>query len=45
MLGDTKHGVRSIVASIASDGLGKPIRIKEESYQKGVNTIQLEVLG
>ena len=37
--------IASIVASIASDGLGKPIRIKEESYQKGVNTIQLEVLG
>jgi hypothetical protein len=37
--------IASIVASIASDGLGKPIRIKEESYKKGVNTIQLEVLG
>jgi hypothetical protein len=36
--------IASIVATIASDGLGKPIRIKEESYQKGVNTIQLEVL-
>lgn len=36
--------IASIVASIASDGFEKPIRIKEESYQKGVNTIQLEVL-
>ena len=36
--------IASIVATIASDGLGKPIRIKEESYQKGISTIQLEVL-
>ena len=36
--------IASIVATIASDGLGKPIRIKEESYQKGVSNIQLEVL-
>jgi len=36
--------IASIVATIASDGLGKPIRIKEESYQKGVNTIHLKVL-
>ena len=34
----------SIVATIACDGLGKPIRIKEESYHKRVSTIQLEVL-
>ena len=37
--------IAAIVATVASDGLGKPIRIKEESYQKGVSTIQLEVLG
>ena len=36
--------IASIVATIASDGLGKPIRIKEESYHKGVSTILLEVL-
>ena len=36
--------IASIVATIASDGLEKPIRIKEETYQKGVNTIRLEVL-
>jgi hypothetical protein len=36
--------IASIVASIASDGLGKPLRIKEEGYQKGISTIQLEVL-
>jgi hypothetical protein len=36
--------IASIVATIASDGLGKPIRIKEESYQKGVSTILLEVI-
>ena len=37
--------IASIVASIASDGLGKPVRIKEESYRKGKSMIQLEVLG
>ena len=37
--------IASIVASIASDGIGKPIRIKEESYRKGKSLIQLEVLG
>ena len=36
--------IASIVATIASDGLEKPIRIIKESYQKGVSTIQLEVL-
>jgi hypothetical protein len=36
--------IASIAATIASDGLEKTIRIKEDSYQKGVNTIQLEVL-
>ena len=37
--------IASIVASIASDGIGKPVRIKEESYRKGKSMIQLEVLG
>ena len=37
--------IASIVATIASDSLGKPIRIKEENYHKGVSTIQLEVLS
>jgi len=36
--------IASIVASIASDGIGKPIRIKEESYRNGNNIIHLEVL-
>jgi hypothetical protein len=37
--------VASIAASITSDGLGKPVRIKEETYHKGKSSIQLEVLG
>ena len=37
--------IASIVASIVSDGIGKPVRIKEESYRKGKSMIQLEVLG
>jgi hypothetical protein len=37
--------IASIVASIASDGIGKPIRIKEESYSNGKSIISLEVLG
>ena len=37
--------IASIVASIASEGIGKPLRIQEESYQKGKNLIRLEVLG
>ena len=27
--------IASIVASIASDGIGKPVRIAEENYRKG----------
>jgi hypothetical protein len=37
--------IASIIASIASEGTGKPIRITQETYQKGKSTIQLEVLG
>jgi hypothetical protein len=37
--------IASIVASIASDGLGKPVRIVQESYQKGKSIIRLEVLS
>jgi hypothetical protein len=37
--------IASIVASIASDGIGKPVRIKEESYSNGKSIISLEVLG
>ncbi len=37
--------IASIIASIASDGLGKPVRIIEESYQKGKSIIRLEVLS
>ena len=37
--------IASIVASIASEGIGTPLRIQEESYQKGKNLIRLEVLG
>lgn len=36
--------IASIVASIVSDGIGKPIRIKDEIYQNGKNIINLEVL-
>jgi hypothetical protein len=37
--------IASIVASIASDGIGKPVTITEENYQNGKSVIQLEVLG
>ena len=37
--------ISSIIASIASDGIGKPVRIAEENYQKGKSIIRLEVLG
>ena len=37
--------IASIAASIASDAIGKPIRIKEESYSKGKSKILLEVLS
>jgi hypothetical protein len=37
--------IASIAASIASDGLGKPVIIEEESYQKKKSIIQLGVLG
>lgn len=36
--------IASIAASIASDGLEKPVIIKEESYQRGAYTFQLEAL-
>jgi hypothetical protein len=37
--------IASILASIASDGLDKPVRIMEDSYNKGKSIIKLEVLG
>lgn len=37
--------IASIVASICSDGLGKPVRIIAEDYQKGKSVIRLEVLS
>jgi hypothetical protein len=37
--------IASIVASIASEGIGKPVRIQEENYLKGKTLIRLEVLG
>jgi len=37
--------IASIVASIASDGIGKPVRIAEENYRKGKSIIRLEVLS
>lgn len=37
--------IASIAASLASDAIGKPIRIKEESYSKGKSKILLEVLS
>jgi len=36
--------VASIVAAISSEALGKPVRIREESYSKGRSRIILEVL-
>jgi len=35
----------SIIASIAAEGLGKPLVVAEESYAKGKCTVSLEVLG
>lgn len=37
--------IASIVASITAEALGKPVRIKEESYSKGKGVIILEVLS
>ena len=37
--------IASIVASIACDGIGKPVRIAEENYRQHKSTIRLEVLG
>ena len=36
--------IASIVAAISSEALGKPVRIKEESYRQGKTSIVLEVL-
>jgi hypothetical protein len=36
--------IASIVAAISSEALGKPVRIKEESYLDGKNRVTLEVL-
>jgi hypothetical protein len=36
--------IASIVAAISSEAFGKPVRIREESYTNGKNTILLEVL-
>jgi hypothetical protein len=35
----------SIIAAISSEALGKPVRIEEESYNKGKSKIVLEVLS
>ena len=37
--------IASIVAAISSEALGKPIRIREESYSQGKSRITLEVLS
>lgn len=37
--------IASIAAAISSEALGKPVRIGEESYNKGKNRIVLEVLS
>jgi len=37
--------IASIVAAISSEALGKPVRIREESYDKGKSSIMLEVLS
>jgi hypothetical protein len=36
--------IASIIASISSEALDKPVRIKEESYDDGRNHIELEIL-
>ena len=35
----------SVVAAVSSEALGKPVRIKEESYDKGKSRIVVEVLS
>jgi hypothetical protein len=37
--------IASIVAAVSSEALGKPIRIKEETFKKGKGRIVLEVLS
>jgi len=37
--------IASIVATIACEALGKPLRIAEEEYNRGKNNIRLEVLS
>ncbi len=37
--------IASIVAAISSEALGKPVRIREESYSQGKTSIVLEVLS
>jgi hypothetical protein len=37
--------IASIVAAISSEALGKPVRVKEESYSQGKSRIVLEVLS
>jgi hypothetical protein len=37
--------IASIAASLASEGIGKPVRILEETSEKGKTHIRLEVLG
>ena len=37
--------IASIVAAICSEALGKPVRIKEESFSRGESRITLEVLS
>ncbi len=37
--------IASIVAAISSEALGKPVRIREESFNKGKSSIVLEVLS
>lgn len=37
--------IASIVAAVSSEALGKPVRIKEESYTKGKSKIIIEVLS
>jgi hypothetical protein len=37
--------IASIIAAISSEALGKPIKISEESIEKKLNTITLEVLS
>ena len=37
--------IASIIAAVSSEALGRPVRIKDESYGEGKSKITLEVLS